>query len=237
MSVTNYDEFKVFVNSDIVQIGQNVTQIVKLAVERLKFDKILSLVGFFDTTASGLDGKIDEFKGNFQNLTDQAQQINEDLKSLGDEMERYCNASVTPVPNCDQIVTDINAIQLSIDDLPDVNQFDDVQINDGVLAQISELKKTLNDARASIDKFSDDFIQDNIAGINTTLNEVGKTVKKNVQNILDGLDSLDLMERYKEIENDLLQAQDLFDYVFYGFVAFGLFLGNISFKSVADFSK
>ena len=119
-----------------------------------------------------------------------------------------------------------------VTNLPDVNlnliegiNLDNFQITDETMEAIEKVKEYIDESDTMLNEFSSNFTTDNIQKINKTIHEIGDDITDQASDIIDSINEFSVEQYYdEELEKFLLDAQEYFDYVYYGVLGFGLFL-------------
>ena len=219
---TNFDEFSDNINTDIDQISENVNKTIDSVIEQINFNKLVDISKFLTNLATDFnENKLPEWDGVLKKLTDQLVSIDDkatDFKNTVAESE-YCSGNDLPICNT---IADIPPLQISL--ISGLN-LDDYKLTEDVLQAIKDVNKVLEDADEMINSFSSDFITDNIQSIKNTIEDLKKDINTQVDDIIKQVNNFNVEDAYENnFEEYLIEAQDYFDYVYYGVLGFGLFL-------------
>ena len=220
---TNFDEFSDNINTDIDQISENVTKTIASVIEQINFNKLVDISKFLTNLATDFnENKLPEWDLVLTKLTDQLNIIDGNATDFKDAVADsvYCKGS----PDLEICKTIANIPSLEISLISDLN-LKQYELSKPVLDAIKDVNKVLEDADEMINSFSSDFITDNIQSIKDTIEDLKKDINSQVDDIIKQVNNFNVEDAYENnFEEYLIEAQDYFDYVYYGVLGFGLFL-------------
>ena len=198
-------------------------QTIDSVIEQINFNKLVDISKFLTNLATDFnENKLPEWDGVLTKLTDQLNIIDgnaTDFKKTVADSE-YCKDS----PDLAICKTIANIPSLDISLISDLN-LEQYKLSEAVLQAIKDVNKVLENADQMINNFSSDFITDNIQSIKDTIEELKKDINTQVDDIIKQVNNFNVEDAYENnFEEYLLEAQDYFDYVYYGVLGFGLFL-------------
>ena len=219
----NFNEFSDNIDTDIDQISENVNKTIDSVIEQINFNKLVDISKFLTNLATDFNNnKLPEWDGVLKKLTDQLVSIDgkaTDFKNTVAGSE-YCKDS--PDLEICKTISEIPSLQISL--ISDLN-LEQYKLSETVLGAIQEVNKVLEEADEKINSFSSDFITDNIQSIKNTIEDLKKDINTQVDDIIKQVNNFNVEDAYENnFEEYLLEAQDYFDYVYYGVLGFGLFL-------------
>ena len=219
----NFNEFSKNIEADIDQISENVTKTIDNVTEQINFNKLVGISKFLTNLATDFnEKKLPEWDLVLKNLTDQLVSIDgkatDFKKNVADSA--YCKGN--PDLEICKTIANIPPLDISLISGLNLTQY---KLSGAVLKAIQDVNKVLEDADKMINSFSSDFITDNIQSIKDTIEDLKKDINKQVDDIIKQVNNFNVEDAYENnFEEYLIEAQDYFDYVYYGVLGFGLFL-------------
>ena len=218
---TNFEEFTDNIDTNIDEISTNLTDTITHVIDEIHFQKLLDISSHITDLAIDFhDVKLEEWKTVLNTSVQQIQHISTLLESFKSEASTYCIAN--PLPICASI-SSLPSVDTEI--LPKPNTLDTYQLDETIMNAIQGVKNALEKAEQDINSFSSDFTDDKINEIKRTIDDLKDYITEQIQDFIKQIDNFSVQEMYdKDLEQYLLDAQDYFDYVYYGVLGFGLFL-------------
>ena len=218
---TNFEEFTDNIDTNINEISTNLTDTITHVIDEIQFQKLLDIsYHITDLAIDFHDVKLDEWKTVLSRLINQTQDISTLLEDFKSEAETYCASN--PLTICDSI-SSLPSVDTEI--LPKPNALDGFELGVEIMNAIEGVKNAIKKAEQDINNFSSDFTDDKINEIKKTIDDLKDDITEQIQDFIKQIDNFSVQEMYdKDLEQYLLDAQDYFDYVYYGVLGFGLFL-------------
>ena len=222
----NFNEFKDQVKQDIDEAKDGFEQMVTDVTEKIEFQEMLNIAQFLNGTAYEYKEEQVKFASDLDTIGETVSDISSLITRFKGTIYPFC---AVPTVDCSALDPILNNLDIDVTMIPDSSIVTGLTIPDDVFLQLGKLDQTLAEGLDSLTQLTTNFTDDKIKEIIKQLDEIGVTIDENVDDIIDSIATFHLLEDYRDVEPDIRDSLEYLDFVYYGFLAFGLILVGILF--------
>ena len=224
LNATNIGELRHNILDDI----ENITDQIGDIAADLELQELVDIVGFFgDTTGEFVNDFEPKLLENLKNVNNDLADLSTNIINLGDSISPLCSIP-TPPSWCEGLAGQFDTLSQGVLDLKDVIPADlsgiSQNIDQALVTQINDLHDTLQEGMNALTNFTiDDKMFDDLqTAISDNLKEIIDPIKDAQNSVKDFQKSLHTDNIIFDMT--IYDFKDYFQYIYYGFLVFGLFL-------------